>query len=128
MKHRHKILNTSEQEACIAKSLKQLMTHCCISNPRASSVFTVESRRPGFAPQQTSTLVSPSLLSTSNYNGNKENIRKKTNWVFYLLVLMNKSEKSIPLFSPGVVNFTCQTFCDQLDIMHAVCQYTTLQV
>lgn len=107
MKHRHKILNTSEQEACIAKSLKQLMTHCCISNPKASSVFTVESRRPGFAPQQTSTLVSPSLLSTSNYNGNKENIRKKTKLGFFcLLVLMNKSKKSIPLFSPGVVNFT----------------------
>jgi hypothetical protein len=60
------LISTSEQEACIAKSLKQLMTHCSISRPKASKVFTVDSRSPGFPEQQISILVSTFLLSTSN--------------------------------------------------------------
>lgn len=59
---------TSEQEAWSAKSLKQLMTHCWISSPRASNVFTVDSKSPGLAEQQISTLVSSFLLSTWNWN------------------------------------------------------------
>lgn len=68
-----------QQEALKAKSLKQLITHCWISRPKASRVVTVDSRRPGLAEQQISTLVSLTpLLSTSNCNSYKwKLIRKK---------------------------------------------------
>lgn len=59
-------LHTSEQEACIAKSLKQLITHCWISRPKASKVDTVDNNSPGFPAQQMSILVSTFLLWTSN--------------------------------------------------------------
>ena len=68
------IFTSSEQEACMPKSLKQLMTHCWISIPSASRVFTVESSRPGLAAQQISIRVSFSLLSTSNYEVDSESV------------------------------------------------------
>lgn len=64
--HVQSITCTSEQEACIEKSLKQLMTQCWSSRPSASNVFTVESNNPGFVAQQMSIRVSVFLLSTSN--------------------------------------------------------------
>lgn len=63
---------TSEQEACIAKSLKQLITHCSISRPKASRVFTVDSNSPGLAAQQISIRVASFTLSTSNCRMNTE--------------------------------------------------------
>ena len=64
---------TSAQEACIEKSLKQLITHCWISRPNASNVLTVDSNNPGLVAQQMSIRVSFSFLSTSNCvtNNNK---------------------------------------------------------
>ncbi len=35
----------------IANPLKQLMTACCMSNPRLSKALIVESKRPGLRPQ-----------------------------------------------------------------------------
>jgi len=63
---------TSEQEACIVKSLKQLITHCWISRPNVSNVVTDDSSNPGFVAQQISILVSSFLLSTSNCKANIE--------------------------------------------------------
>lgn len=44
-------LVTSEQDACMAKSLKQLTTHCWMSRPSVSRVLTVDSSSPGLAAQ-----------------------------------------------------------------------------
>jgi len=49
------------------KSLKQLITHWCISRPNASSVDMVDNNNSGLPVQHIWTRVSVFLLSTSNY-------------------------------------------------------------
>lgn len=61
---------TSARKISIANPLKQLMTACCMSNPRLSRALIVESKRPGLRPQNMwifTALPSRNLTSTCIY-------------------------------------------------------------
>ena len=76
------VYKKNKKNACIEKSLKQLITQYWISRPRSSSVFTVD---PGFAAHLISIQVSMFLLSTSNYQSTKlENLTKDSRLFRYV--------------------------------------------